>query len=80
LLSFSAQLGETLWSPDISVHWWSWSALEAALQAAGLTNVRRTRPTVSKTGVEKYGEAHWKHYLDVPHAILIEADKPGHAA
>jgi toxoflavin synthase len=73
--TFNARLGEDVWSPDISAHWWSWEALETSLREAGLEDIRKVPLSVAPDAVAKHGEAMWRPYLERPHCILVEATR-----
>lgn len=76
--TFNARVGEEVWTPDITAHWWSWDALEGALREAGLENVRRVPLSVAPAALAQQGEAPWRAYLAHPHCILVEATRaPG---
>ncbi|MFJ3195460.1 class I SAM-dependent methyltransferase [Streptomyces griseoviridis] len=65
---------------DLDFFRWSAAAHEEALKAAGFDRVSWIRPTVSEEGRTTYGEAFWAHYLDCPHALIIDAQAgPGAA-
>ncbi|HEY1017092.1 MAG TPA: class I SAM-dependent methyltransferase [Herpetosiphonaceae bacterium] len=72
--SFSARVGDTWW-PPLTVYWWSQDSLTAALERAGLANIRWHRPSANPTPSEAHGPEHWQAYIDVPHCMLIEAIK-----
>jgi SAM-dependent methyltransferase len=73
--TFTARVGENVWTPDIAAHWWSWETLEASLREAGLENIRRVPLSVSPAAVAEHGEEPWRPYLERPHCVLIEATR-----
>ncbi|MFT3775406.1 MAG: class I SAM-dependent methyltransferase [Minicystis sp.] len=72
--SFSPVLGGVPW-PPITLYYWHRATLTAALERAGLTNVRWHEVTLDPRGIESHGAEHWQAYLDQPHCVPIEATK-----
>lgn len=72
--SFSAGVGDQWW-PPITLYYWSHAALTAALERAGLTDVRWHKVSLNPRGREAHGAEHWQAYLDQPHCVPIEATK-----
>ncbi|HYF61805.1 MAG TPA: class I SAM-dependent methyltransferase [Herpetosiphonaceae bacterium] len=74
VFSFKALLGDT-WSPPLTVHYWSREALTAALERAGLADVRWDSPTLNPQGRDAPNPEHWQAYLDHPHCLVLSAVK-----
>lgn len=72
--SFSARIGDT-WRPPLTVYYWRQASLTAALERAGLRDIRWHRPTLSPAHRAGGGAEHWQDYIDQPHCMLIEAVK-----
>jgi 2-polyprenyl-3-methyl-5-hydroxy-6-metoxy-1,4-benzoquinol methylase len=68
--TFRNYQGDT--SFDITVRQLDVATHERAFEAAGLTDVRWVRPTVSASGRDSFGSGYWDTFLRDPPIILIE--------
>lgn len=57
----------------LTVFRWSRESYEAALTAAGFTELRWHPPLLDPMGVEIFGEEFWTAYLATPHAAVLSA-------
>ncbi|MFJ7204980.1 class I SAM-dependent methyltransferase [Streptomyces sp. NPDC098789] len=62
---------------EVTAHYWSGEAMEAALGLAGFTEISWSRPRVSRTGLDRYGAGFWDNYLTRPHALIVRARLAG---
>ncbi len=63
------------WSPQIPVYYWSFQAMEQALQQARFTNIRWQDAQVAAEGIAEHGSEFWRAYQDCPHCTLLIANK-----
>ncbi len=63
-------------TPEFTIFRWSKPTVEAALDNAGLRDVRWEKPDVDPTAAAKHGHAMWQPYLEAPHCLLLSAMKP----
>jgi toxoflavin synthase len=67
---FSVTLGAYT-SPDITAYYWSKKSLEAALDNAGLTEIRWIVPTPSSDGIETHGADFWADVIQSPFELIV---------
>jgi len=63
------------WTSPLTVYYWSWNAVEGALQQAGFGAIQRKNPSVSASELERSEPDFWKDYLDCPHCVFLDATK-----
>ncbi|UQA62034.1 class I SAM-dependent methyltransferase [Polyangium aurulentum] len=54
---------------------WKRETYERCLRAAGFSSVTWGTPTLEPEGLEKLGDAYWKHYMQHPHCAFITCSK-----
>lgn len=64
-----------LQSPHFTVYYWSRTAIEQALTAAGFNRIRWVMPELSPEGHDHPDPQWWRDHLDRPFAVLLEAEK-----
>ena len=73
-MPFSAKIGDVV-MPEITAYRWNKETVDAALQAAGFTDIHWVQPQLSPAGADQYGTETFAGYLRQPHAVLIECVK-----
>jgi 2-polyprenyl-3-methyl-5-hydroxy-6-metoxy-1,4-benzoquinol methylase len=73
-MPFSAKIGDMV-MPEITAYRWNKETVDAALQAAGFTDIHWSQPQLSAAGAEQYGAETFADYLRQPHALPIECVK-----
>ncbi|MFJ9553926.1 class I SAM-dependent methyltransferase [Nocardiopsis sp. NPDC101807] len=82
-LTFEAPLADAsrivlhMGSETISARFWTRHTLDTALAGAGFGSVRAVPHRVSPEGEEALGADFWRPYLEQPHALILEAERPG---
>ena len=71
---FSVTMGEYT-SPDITAYYWTKESLEAALDGAGLTEIRWTVPAPSAEGIDHYGAGFWADLMRSPFELIVTCRK-----
>lgn len=64
---------------DITARYWTRRALDRAITGAGFTGPRALAHRVSPEGQRARGEGFWRDYLERPHAVILEAERPASA-
>lgn len=73
-MSFRVRMGDVV-SDSMSLQYYSTAALTEALEHAGFSQIRISKPEFFPGIDDTYGQEHWQKYIDSPHCILIEATK-----
>ncbi|MEJ3748836.1 class I SAM-dependent methyltransferase [Actinomycetes bacterium KLBMP 9797] len=64
-------------SPEVTIHYWSRPALDAALRAAGFHRIRWSMPELSPEAARGPDPEQWHDYLAEPLCGIIDCEKVG---
>lgn len=62
-------------SIEVTNYYLTEATVECALRAAGLQNIRWHLPRVSPTGLQEFGESHWRPLLACPPIAFLECHR-----